>query len=69
MDLLLDDLIVKYSVRKANTMKINLAKSAGFCFGVKRAIDIAYKTLARNKNVCMLGDIVHNEEVIKKPFV
>lgn len=47
-------------------MKINLAKSAGFCFGVKRAIDIAYKTLARNKNVCMLGDIVHNEEVIKK---
>lgn len=47
-------------------MKINLAKSAGFCFGVKRAIDIAYKTLAGNKNVYALGDIVHNEDVAKR---
>jgi len=47
-------------------MKIQLAKSAGFCFGVRRAIDIAYKTLAENKNVHMLGDIVHNEEVTRK---
>ena len=47
-------------------MKINLAKSAGFCFGVKRAIDIAYQTAKNNTKVCMLGDIVHNEDVIKK---
>ncbi len=47
-------------------MKINLAKSAGFCFGVKRAIDIAYKTLAIKKNVYMLGNIVHNEDVARK---
>jgi len=47
-------------------MKINLAKSAGFCFGVKRAIDIAYKTLASNKNVYTLGNIVHNEDVARK---
>ena len=47
-------------------MKIHLAKSAGFCFGVKRAISIAYKTLAINKNVYMLGNIVHNEDVAKK---
>jgi len=47
-------------------MKINLAKSAGFCFGVKRAIDIAYKTLTGNKNVYVLGNIVHNEDVAKK---
>ncbi len=47
-------------------MKISLAKSAGFCFGVKRAIDIAYKTLASNKNVYMLGSIVHNEDVARK---
>lgn len=47
-------------------MKINLAKSAGFCFGVKRAIGIAYKTLAGNKNVYALGDIVHNEDVAKR---
>jgi len=45
-------------------IKINLAKSAGFCFGVKRAIDIALKT-AQNNNVYMLGDIVHNDTVVK----
>jgi 4-hydroxy-3-methylbut-2-enyl diphosphate reductase len=47
-------------------VKINLAKSAGFCFGVKRAIDIAYKTLAGNKNVYVFGNIVHNEDAAKK---
>ncbi len=46
-------------------MKINLAKSAGFCFGVKRAIGIAIKTGLARKNVYMLGDIVHNEDVVK----
>jgi 4-hydroxy-3-methylbut-2-enyl diphosphate reductase len=47
-------------------MKIKLARSAGFCFGVKRAIDTAYRTLLGNNNVYMLGNIVHNEEVAKK---
>lgn len=47
-------------------MKINLAKSAGFCFGVKRAIEIAFQTAKNNRKVYMLGDIVHNEDVIKK---
>ncbi len=47
-------------------MKINIAKSAGFCFGVKRAIEIALGTASRNKKVYMLGDIVHNEEVAKQ---
>jgi len=47
-------------------MEINLAKSAGFCFGVKRARTIALKIAQTNKNVCMLGDIVHNEEVVKQ---
>lgn len=46
-------------------MKINLAKSAGFCFGVKRAIDIALSTIKKGIKVYMLGDIVHNEIVIK----
>lgn len=44
-------------------MKINLAKSSGFCFGVKRAIEIAAKTAKGGKKVFMLGDIVHNEDV------
>jgi len=46
-------------------MKINLAKSAGFCFGVKRALKIALKTAETGHAVEMLGDIVHNEEVVK----
>lgn len=45
-------------------MKIHLAPSAGFCFGVKRAIDIALDSAKSHKNVRMLGDIVHNEDVI-----
>ena len=47
-------------------MKINLAKSAGFCFGVKRAIEMAMKTARGKKGVVMLGDIVHNEQVVRK---
>lgn len=47
-------------------MKIHLAPSAGFCFGVKRAIDIALDSAKSRKNVRMLGDIVHNEDVIAK---
>ncbi|MFA5231874.1 MAG: 4-hydroxy-3-methylbut-2-enyl diphosphate reductase [Candidatus Omnitrophota bacterium] len=47
-------------------MKVNLANSAGFCFGVRRAINIAIETAKTNQPVFMLGDIVHNEEVVKK---
>lgn len=43
-----------------------MAISAGFCFGVRRAINIALKTAKTNKPVFMLGDIVHNEEVVKQ---
>lgn len=46
-------------------MKINLAKSAGFCFGVKRAVDIAIEITRKKQPVYMLGDIVHNEDVVK----
>jgi len=45
-------------------MKINLAKSAGFCFGVRRAVDIAFGITKSGAEVYMLGDIVHNERVI-----
>lgn len=47
-------------------MKINLAKSAGFCFGVKRAINIALQAASSYRNIYMLGDIVHNEDVVKQ---
>lgn len=44
-------------------MKINVAKSAGFCFGVKRALRIASEAAKSKEKVYMLGDIVHNEDV------
>jgi len=47
-------------------MKINLAKSAGFCFGVKKAITLALETAKTKAPVFMLGDIVHNEEVVRQ---
>jgi 4-hydroxy-3-methylbut-2-en-1-yl diphosphate reductase len=46
-------------------MKVNLAKSAGFCFGVKRALKIALLTAKSPKEVFMLGEIVHNEDVVR----
>ena len=46
-------------------MKINLAKSAGFCSGVKRAITMALETAGSREKVYMLGDIVHNEIVVE----
>jgi len=47
-------------------MKINLAKHAGFCFGVKRAIDIAIETGRLGKQAYVLGDVVHNEDVARQ---
>lgn len=47
-------------------MKVNLAKSAGFCFGVKRALKIAISLAESGKDIEMLGDIVHNECVVKE---
>jgi 4-hydroxy-3-methylbut-2-enyl diphosphate reductase len=45
-------------------MEINIAKSSGFCFGVKRAIDISTSISVGKKPVCILGDIVHNSFVV-----
>ena len=45
-------------------MKITIAKDAGYCFGVRDAVNLAYKTAEEYGKVYMLGDIVHNENVI-----
>ena len=45
-------------------MKIFLAKDAGYCFGVRDAVNLAYDTAKRHGDVYMLGDIVHNENVV-----
>jgi len=48
-------------------MKLIIAKNIGFCSGVKRAIQIAEKSLKQDKKpVQFLGSVVHNEEVLEK---
>ncbi|MDO4168477.1 MAG: bifunctional 4-hydroxy-3-methylbut-2-enyl diphosphate reductase/30S ribosomal protein S1 [Lachnospiraceae bacterium] len=44
-------------------MNVILAKKAGFCFGVERAVNLAYDQ-ASKKNVYTFGPIIHNEEVV-----
>ena len=47
-------------------MKIILAKSAGFCFGVKRAVDTVYQQVLLNHGkIYTYGPIIHNEEVVR----
>ncbi len=47
-------------------MKINIAKSSGFCFGVRRAINISKDLAGSKNNVYVLGDIVHNTFVVRE---
>lgn len=48
-------------------MKITIAKQAGLCYGVKRALRIAKSTREKNKRpVYTLGDLVHNPQVIQE---
>jgi len=46
-------------------MEVILAKSAGFCFGVRRAMDKVYERVGTGEQIYMLGSIIHNEEVVK----
>ena len=46
-------------------MEVRLAECAGFCFGVKRAVDTVYEQLKTGKTIYTYGPIVHNEEVVK----
>ena len=45
-------------------MRITIAKDAGYCFGVRDAVNIAYQTAREHGKVHMLGHIVHNEKVV-----
>ncbi|MGO9377994.1 MAG: 4-hydroxy-3-methylbut-2-enyl diphosphate reductase [Dissulfurispiraceae bacterium] len=47
-------------------MKIITAKRAGFCFGVKRAVDMAFDVAKKSESVYTLGPIIHNPQVIEK---
>ena len=45
-------------------MEVTLAKHAGFCFGVKRAVDMVYQEVEKAGKVYTLGPIIHNEQVV-----
>ena len=45
---------------------VTVAKTAGFCFGVKRAVDKVYEYVDAGKRVYTLGPIIHNEKVIEE---
>lgn len=49
-------------------MEVILAKNAGFCFGVKRAVDQVYEQIELNngrRRICTFGPIIHNREVVE----
>lgn len=45
---------------------ITVAKTAGFCFGVNRAVNIVYELLEQGKKVVTLGPIIHNQQLVDK---
>lgn len=46
-------------------MNVILAKSAGFCFGVKRAVETVYERILEKEPLYTFGPIIHNEEVVR----
>lgn len=44
--------------------KIILAETAGFCFGVDRAVNLVYSLVNDGKKVCTLGPIIHNAQLV-----
>ena len=47
-------------------MKITLAKTAGFCFGVNRAVQMVYDLVDSGAKVCTLGPIIHNSQMVEE---
>jgi 4-hydroxy-3-methylbut-2-enyl diphosphate reductase len=47
-------------------LKIILARNAGFCWGVERAVDMALEATEKYGSLCILGDLIHNREVVQK---
>ncbi len=47
-------------------MSVKIAKNSGFCFGVKRAIKIAFEAARSNDDIITLGPIIHNPQMVEK---
>lgn len=50
---------------KPKKTQIEVAKSAGFCFGVNRAVQLVYELTQKGKKVATLGPIIHNAQVVE----
>jgi len=50
---------------RENIVKVKLAKKIGFCFGVKRAVDMAEAALKNKGPIYSLGSIIHNQQVVE----
>jgi len=46
-------------------MKVNVSERIGFCFGVKKAVDLSHKALSENKKIFSAGPIIHNPQVVE----
>lgn len=53
-------------IRDCCRMEIETAKSAGFCFGVKRAVEAVYEKEKEGGHIVTYGPIVHNDEVVNE---
>lgn len=51
--------------KRNDWMDVTLAESAGFCFGVKRAVDLVYQQSLQADHVYTYGPIIHNEDVVE----
>lgn len=47
-------------------MELIIGKTAGFCFGVKNAVDKTEEQISNEKEMYCLGELVHNKQVIEK---
>jgi len=47
-------------------MKVKIAKEAGFCFGVKRAMKMAWDELESDADIYALGPLIHNKQAVQK---
>lgn len=47
-------------------MKVILAKDMGFCFGVRRAVDLVQRSAAERGRLTALGELVHNRQVVER---
>ena len=45
--------------------EVRLARSAGFCYGVRRAVELAERTAGERDGCWMLGDLIHNAHVVE----